>query len=84
MMMSGTGLLIGDMAKQAGVNRETLRYYERVGLLSKPLRTRSGYRVYAPEAVVRVLFIKRAQALGFSLDEIRQIINLSCAADPLG
>jgi MerR family mercuric resistance operon transcriptional regulator len=78
-MMKETGLLMGAVAAQAGVHRETIRYYERVGLLPKPLRTRSGYRVYPPEAVARVRFIKRAQSLGFSLDEIREIINLSRA-----
>ena len=74
-MMKETGLLMGTVAAEAGVNRETIRYYERVNLLPKTLRTRSGYRVYPPDVVARVHFIKRAQALGFSLDEIR--INLS-------
>jgi len=78
-MMNETGLLIGEVAKQAGVHRETIRYYERVGLLQKPLRRRSGYRVYSPDAVARVHFIKRAQNLGFSLDEVREIINFSKA-----
>lgn len=76
-MMNETGLLMGEVAKQAGVHRETIRYYERIGLLQKPQRRPSGYRVYSPEAVARVRFIKRAQDLGFSLDEIREIINLS-------
>jgi DNA-binding transcriptional MerR regulator len=77
--MKESGLLMGEVAKQAGVNRETIRYYERVGLLQKPLRSPSGYRVYSPEALARVQFIKRAQGFGFSLDEIREIINLSRA-----
>ncbi|MBI3952188.1 MAG: heavy metal-responsive transcriptional regulator [Acidobacteria bacterium] len=78
-MMNETRLLMGEVAKQAGVNRETIRYYERIGLLQRPLRTRVRYRVYSPEAVARVRFIKRAQNLGFSLDEIREIVNLSRA-----
>lgn len=77
--MKETGLLMGEVAEQAGVNRETIRYYERIGLLQNPRRTRSGYRVYSPEATAHVQFIKRAQSFGFSLDEIREIINLSRA-----
>ena len=57
----------GTLAKQAGVNGETLRYYERQGLLPKPERTESGYRLYTLDDVKRVKFIKRAQELGFSL-----------------
>ncbi|RMG52273.1 MAG: heavy metal-responsive transcriptional regulator [Acidobacteria bacterium] len=78
-MMKDAGLLRGDVARRAGVHRETIRYYERIGLLPRPARTRSGYRLYPPEAVAHVQFIKRAQGLGFSLDEIREIIRLSRA-----
>lgn len=74
--MTGVRLRIGEVAVQAGVNVQTLRYYERRGLLAEPERTASGYRLYAPEAVRRVRFIKRAQELGFSLREIEQLLRL--------
>jgi Cu(I)-responsive transcriptional regulator len=67
---------ISQTAREAGVNTQTLRYYERRGLLPKPSRRGSGYREYAPEAVRIVRFIKRAQALGFSLDEIEELARL--------
>ena len=69
-------LRIGELARRSGVNLETLRYYERRGLLPKPPRTRSGYRSYPTVAVQRVRFIKRAQALGFSLSEIYDLLAL--------
>lgn len=68
-------LKIGDVSKRSGVGIEALRFYEKSGLLERPSRTFSGYRVYGEEVLERLSFIKRAQALGFSLDEIRQIIN---------
>jgi len=61
------GLTIGDVAKEAEVNTETLRYYERRGLVARPPRTVSGYRAYPAGTVQRVRFVKRAQELGFSL-----------------
>lgn len=67
----------GEVARQAGVNGETLRYYERHGFLEKPPRTKSGYRLYSPDTVRRIRFIKRAQALGFSLREIKELLELS-------
>ncbi len=70
-------LTIGQVAGQSGVNRETLRYYERQGLIEEPSRSKSGYRLYLPDAVKRIRFIKRAQELGFSLDEIRGFLVLS-------
>lgn len=73
--MDGT-LRSGDVARLAGVNIETLRYYERRSLLGKPPRTAGGFRKYAPEAVRRVRFIKRAQSLGFMLEEVRELIGL--------
>lgn len=69
-------MLITKAAKEAGVNSQTLRYYERRGLLPKPPRRGSGYRDYAPDAVRIVRFIKRAQELGFSLDEIEELVRL--------
>lgn len=69
-------LSIGSLAKEARVNLETIRYYERQGLLSKPPRTQSGYRMFPPDAVRRIRFIKRAQELGFSLKEVKQLLAL--------
>ncbi|SRR5690349_13866267 len=67
---------IGRTAKAAGVNVQTLRYYERRGLIGRARRGRSGYREYSGDAVEIVRFIKRAQELGFSLDEIEQLTKL--------
>lgn len=72
-------LTIGDVAKRAGVHVETLRYYERRGLVREPPRTPSNYRVYPAETVRRVRFIKRAQELGFSLEEINDLLSLRAA-----
>ncbi len=66
----------GELAREAGVNVETLRFYERRGLLPEPPRRMSGYREYPPEAVGRIRFIKRAQELGFSLREIKDLLAL--------
>ncbi len=70
------GLRIGDVAAQGGVNLQTIRYYEREGLLPEPPRLASGYRMFPQSAVRRVRFIKRAQELGFSLAEIRELLSL--------
>ena len=67
---------IGSAAEQAGVNVQTLRYYERRGLLPQPPRRQSGYREFADEAVRVVRFIKRAQDLGFTLDEVEELLQL--------
>lgn len=72
-----TGLKIGEVASRAGVNLQTIRYYEREGLLPSPPRLPSGYRTFADSAVFRIRFIKRAQELGFSLTEIRDLLALS-------
>jgi MerR family mercuric resistance operon transcriptional regulator len=69
-------LKTGELARQAGVNLQTIRYYERQGLLPRPARTQAGYRMFATETVGRVRFIKRAQELGFSLREIRGLLAL--------
>lgn len=71
------GLLIGEVAQRAGVSATTVRYYEEIGLLRTPLRSSAGYRRYSDDAVEVLLFIRKAQVLGFSLDEIREILNLS-------
>lgn len=67
---------IGAVARAAGVSVHTLRYYERLGLLPPPQRTRAGYRVYERPTVDRLRFIQQAQALGFSLAEIKEIVRL--------
>ena len=74
--MTAKPLTIGRLAGEVGLNLETVRYYERQGLLPKPPRTSSGYRVFSDEAKRRLRFIKRAQALGFSLREIKELLSL--------
>lgn len=71
---------IGELARDTGVNVETVRYYERRGLLSPPPRTRTGYRRFNAEAARQIRFIKRAQGLGFTLKEIHDLLTLR--ADP--
>jgi Hg(II)-responsive transcriptional regulator len=73
-------LTTGALAKQGGVNLESIRYYERRGLLPKPPRTGAGYRIYSDDALRRVRFIKRAQAIGFTLREIRELLGLRVKA----
>ena len=68
---------IGVIAKRAGVPIKTIRYYEEVGLLPKPARTASQYRLYAPETIDRLQFIKKAQNLGLQLADIREILDLA-------
>jgi Hg(II)-responsive transcriptional regulator len=65
------------VAARAGVNPQTLRYYERRGLLAAPVRSASGYRAYPDQAVGRVRFIKRAQDLGFTLAEVESLLHLA-------
>lgn len=69
-------LLIGQLAASAGVKADSVRFYERSGLLPKPGRSASGYRVYDQHALDQLRFIKKAQSLGFSLDEVRRILRL--------
>lgn len=69
-------ITIGKVASGAGVNVQTVRYYERRGLLPKAPRTASGYRTYDTDVVARLRFIKRAQDLGFSLEEITELLEL--------
>ena len=69
-------LSIGQVARRAGVGVETVRFYEREGLLEEPPRRASGYRQYSEQAVRRIHFIKRAQKLGFSLKEITELLML--------
>ena len=69
-------LRTAQVAELAGVNVETLRFYERKGILPEPPRRASGYREYPPETVERVRFVKRAQELGFSLSEVQDLLGL--------
>lgn len=70
------GLLIGELGKQAGLKPQTIRYYEQMGVLTPALRSAAGYRRYGRRALDELTFVKRAQALGFSLEEIRTILDL--------
>ena len=71
------GLLIGDVASRSGVPAPTIRYYEGIGLLPSPARSEKGYRRYDENTIEELRFIRKAQALGFSLDEIAEILQLS-------
>src|SRR2546430_9725934 len=75
-MVHNDSLKVGAVAKAAGVGVQTLHYYERLGMLPKPDRSAANYRLYSPEAVRRVRFIKKAQALGLTLEETKQILDL--------
>ena len=70
------GYRIGQLAKLADVGPDTVRFYERTGLLAKPKRNPNGYRSYGEAALAEIRFIRKAQSLGFSLDEIRRILGL--------
>ena len=69
-------MTIGELARSVGVGVETIRFYERRGLILDPPRRSSGYREYPPETVGRILFIRRAKELGFSLKEINELLTL--------
>ena len=66
----------GELAEAAGVNLETLRYYERRGLLAEPRRSPGGHRLYSAEALTALRIIKTAQRLGFTLDEVAELVDL--------
>lgn len=74
-----TELTIGRLADEAGVNVETIRYYQRRGLMTEPDKPTNGHRRYASDAIKRVRFIKRAQVLGFTLDEVGSLLELDQA-----
>ena len=76
-----SALTIGKLANATGVGVETIRFYEREGLLPKPPRRPSGYRQYPPDAVARVMFIRRAKDLGFTLKEITELLELRVDPD---
>ena len=75
-----TAMKIGEVAKRSGIGIETIRYYEREGLLLEPERRPSGYRQYNESSVERLEYIRRAKELGFTLAEIRELLELSFAA----
>lgn len=79
--MNSSALRIGEVALRAGVSIDTVRYYERRRLLPAAARTEGGFRLFAPDTVERVQFIKQAQELGFSLDEIGELLTTGGAAE---
>ncbi|CAN5797282.1 Zn(2+)-responsive transcriptional regulator [soil metagenome] len=74
--IKGARLLAGEVAKELGVGVQTLHFYEQQQLIPRPPRSESGYRLYPLEIIGRLRFIRKAQALGFSLDEIKEILGL--------
>ena len=75
--MSGTRLLIGELATLTGMTPDALRFYERQGVLDTPARTSGRFRIYSPLVVDGIRFIKKAQALGFTLGEIRELVRFN-------
>ncbi len=73
---------IGELAKTAGVTPDTIRYYEREGLLPSPQRTESGYRDYGPGVMDDLLFIMKGQALGLKLSDVREVLEISSGGKP--
>ncbi len=69
-------MTIGQVAKAVGIGIETIRFYEREGIIAKPARRESGYRAFSPDVVTQLHFLKRAQELGFSLKEISQLLAI--------
>lgn len=68
---------IGKLAKATGMPAETIRYYEKIGLLTAPVRTESNYRLYRAEDVNRLSFVRRARDIGFSIDQVRSLVALA-------
>lgn len=75
------GLQIGSVATRCGLSVDTIRFYEKQGLIAKPARSQGGFRLYEENAVERLSFVSRAQTLGFSLDEIRELLLLRNAGE---
>lgn len=75
--MTGERLRIGDLAAATATSVETVRYYERIGLLPAPARSRGNYRVYDPGQVQRLRFVRRARDLGFSIEQVRELLDLA-------
>lgn len=72
-----SGLRIGDLSRATGTKVETIRWYEKVGLLGRPERTGANYRVYGSDGLARLSFIRRARDLGFSIEQVRALLDLS-------
>ena len=70
------GLMIGELSRRTGVNIETIRYYERVGVMPNPSRSSGGHRLYDDEHLKRLAFVKRSRELGFGLDDVRELLGL--------
>ncbi|HXH69299.1 MAG TPA: MerR family transcriptional regulator [Pyrinomonadaceae bacterium] len=77
--MNGSGLQIGEIATHSGVSVDTVRYYERFKLLPRAARSSGGFRIFPAETVERIRFIKQAQEMGFSLDDVRQLFSIGGA-----
>ena len=75
-MKAMDSFLIGNLSKQSGVNIETIRYYEKIGVMPAPGRNAGGFRIYEPDHLKRLSFVRRGRQLGFSLDEIRSLLRL--------
>ena len=75
-MSARRDLGVGGVSRRSGVNIETIRYYEKIGLLQPPPRTEGGHRVYSEDHLNRLVFIRRSRELGFRLDEIRHLLGL--------
>ena len=75
------GMAIGELARAIGTKAETIRYYERIGLLPPPSRTASNYRSYGALELARLSFVRRARALGFSIEQVRELLALSDCRD---
>lgn len=71
-----SGITRGELARRTGVNLETIRYFERIGILAEPPRTEGGHRIYAESHVRTLGFVRRARSLGFTPDEVRTILEL--------
>jgi MerR family mercuric resistance operon transcriptional regulator len=81
-MAQSAGIQIGDLSRRTGCNVETIRYYERIALLPVPVRSAGRHRFYDSADVRRLAFIRRARALGFTLDEVRTLLSLSANDGP--
>lgn len=79
--LSKAGLGIGALSEQTGVNIETIRYYERIGIMPEPPRSTGGQRIYGAPHLKRLVFVRRSRELGFSLDEIRELLRLVDGGD---
>ena len=80
--MGGEALLIGEVARRTGASRKALRLYEEAGIVPAPRRSAAGYRIYDSETLALLAFVRQAQRLGFTLDEIKQIVDIRRTGRP--